>query len=403
MIYKSREYQGIFGIFAIIVILIIAMFLLFFSVIKDRLDGTTASFFIQVAEQDAARIDQMLEGHFDSLQALANIIESETFNIENVIRTINNSAVTGKYAGVGVILTDGTGYFIDEPTKNYKSQPFFEQAMAESRYFSEPLKLEGRSYKVHASSVQIKKNNKVVGILVALIDNEKLRKITDEFTYKGHMYTFIINTDGKLIVMSNHKNALLKEERNYFDFISEYKTNKDVTNIRNKIMEGDTGTFEYKIGESSRYAYFAPIGLRSGWYIVSAIPTEVATEDRTFVLEITIILFIVVTILLVVLFFINYHHQKILDREIQIANEAELENSKKLEISKETQKAKEEFFDKISLEIRTPIIAIIGVIEFLKKTKLDERQKNYTEKIEEATGILSGLLEKILDQKHQKK
>lgn len=59
--------------------------------------------------------------------------------------------------------------------------------------------------------------------------------------------------------------------------------------------------------------------------------------------------------------------------------------------------AKSEFLANMSHEIRTPMNAIIGFAALAKKTQLDDRQRDYVQKIETSSKALLGIINDILD------
>ena len=71
----------------------------------------------------------------------------------------------------------------------------------------------------------------------------------------------------------------------------------------------------------------------------------------------------------------------------KIAEEAALKSAK----------AKSQFLANMSHEIRTPLTGILGVVELLKKTKLDERQLEFTEIVCECSEGLLSTLNDVLD------
>ncbi|GHV49072.1 hypothetical protein FACS1894204_13580 [Synergistales bacterium] len=60
-------------------------------------------------------------------------------------------------------------------------------------------------------------------------------------------------------------------------------------------------------------------------------------------------------------------------------------------------RAKSLFLANMSHEIRTPLNATIGLTNLLLKTKLDDKQHDYTEKMQRASSTLLGLVDDILD------
>jgi PAS domain S-box-containing protein len=67
------------------------------------------------------------------------------------------------------------------------------------------------------------------------------------------------------------------------------------------------------------------------------------------------------------------------------------------ELAEAATRSKSEFLANMSHEIRTPMNAVIGMTRLTLKTTLDERQRNYLEKVDRAAHGLLGIINDILD------
>src|SRR5258708_7919866 len=79
----------------------------------------------------------------------------------------------------------------------------------------------------------------------------------------------------------------------------------------------------------------------------------------------------------------------------RIKMEKELRFAK--EVTDEGARAKESFLAHMSHEIRTPMSGIMGIASLLRKTKLDNQQRNYLQLIQEAASSLLVIVNDILD------
>ena len=86
-----------------------------------------------------------------------------------------------------------------------------------------------------------------------------------------------------------------------------------------------------------------------------------------------------------------------ISRDITKMKKTEEELQKAKQLAEAATKAKGDFLANMSHEIRTPMNAVIGMNHLLQKTELDDKQRNYVEKVDRAAHNLLGIINDILD------
>jgi hypothetical protein len=93
----------------------------------------------------------------------------------------------------------------------------------------------------------------------------------------------------------------------------------------------------------------------------------------------------------------QYAYMECVARDITKLKEANLELQKAKEVAEHSLKVKENFLANMSHEIRTPMNGVIGTIDLLNSTVLDEEQHRHVQTIKKSSETLLNILNDILD------
>jgi signal transduction histidine kinase/CheY-like chemotaxis protein len=175
------------------------------------------------------------------------------------------------------------------------------------------------------------------------------------------------------------------KNRNFFEYFKSYNPmpvqeyNRVVETIRTGI--GSMHIRNSK-SEDSVIAYTPLTGLES-WYLIAYIPASELTESRS----IDWLLLGIVTVGLIVLLHFNLLILRSYNRKLAVAAEA----------ANQANEAKSLFLSTMSHDIRTPMNAIIGMIEMILRDSREEETLMYAESIRTAGNTLLGIINDILD------
>ena len=114
-----------------------------------------------------------------------------------------------------------------------------------------------------------------------------------------------------------------------------------------------------------------------------------------FSLLILLLLFLIVTVSLIILSL--FKQKKAINQSYLIERELSVNLNEALKKSEKATQAKSDFLATMSHEIRTPMNGIMGLGYLLSNTKLDEKQSEYLEKIQDSANNLLLIINDILD------
>jgi len=106
-----------------------------------------------------------------------------------------------------------------------------------------------------------------------------LNEIFSVNTFKGNSYSYLIESDGDVILKTYSPYAAFTDG-NFFDFLSRAKIEGDDTieSVKNDFNDNSKNIIKYNVNSEGRICLYRPTGLH-GWFIVTIMPIDIITAE----------------------------------------------------------------------------------------------------------------------------
>ncbi|MGL4107445.1 diguanylate cyclase domain-containing protein [Clostridium sp. LP20] len=158
---------------------------------------------------------------------------------------------------------------------------------------------------------------------------EEYTSIAKKAIFKGEGFVEIFSADGNYISKSKHKNSLMSEWDNMWNFFKsvEFEEGYSYETLHQDITEGKSGQIRYKIYGKERIAHYMPMDIKD-WYTFVIIPKEAIGEytgninnTMSFLLAFILISFIIL-IVIVILYELKVRKELVkINEEVKISKE----------------------------------------------------------------------------------
>ncbi len=143
---------------------------------------------------------------------------------------------------------------------NVLDMKYFSQAMSGKTFISEPYLDTSNEMLEIAISTPIDVNGKIVGVLIAYIDANKLFSVILNTTTAKVYDIYLINESGDIIVHNNFEFEGIK----IWDKVKDKKFTDKIKSTYQKTTLGNKSSFEYVYNDKKKYIQFMPIEM-TGW------------------------------------------------------------------------------------------------------------------------------------------
>lgn len=177
------------------------------------------------------------------------------------------------FLALAVVQPDGTANYSDGTTSQLGDREYIKKAMAGEPNVSDILISKVTNSAVLMYAAPIKRDGKVIGVLVGRRDGNALSSITNDTGFGKKGYAYMLNSKGTVVAHPDGEKVM-----NQFNPIEEAKKDekqKSVGELFEKIIKEKTGVSTYNFNGNNLYAGYAPVE-GTDWIIaVAGLESEV--------------------------------------------------------------------------------------------------------------------------------
>ena len=272
---KSKSLKSRLALYfgALLMVVCIGLGLISFFISKNSLINTVGLTLPEVAVQASSAVENAINGEFSVLERIAvnETILDESIPMSKKLQILEDETVRMGYLSMDIVDADGNIHNLDGSKVNLKDEPNIQKALAGQRYVTDPFisKIDGKLVVIY--SVPIVKDSKVIGVLSAVSDGNKLSNFTNKIKFGNTGQAFMLSKDGTTIA-HNNKDLVINKDNDFENIKTDPKL-ASLVEIEKKMVAGESGAGEYSYNGKYKYVGYAPIK-STGWSVAIAIESK---------------------------------------------------------------------------------------------------------------------------------
>ncbi|WP_148409395.1 diguanylate cyclase [Murimonas intestini] len=117
------------------------------------------------------------------------------------------------------------------------------------------------------------------GVLAGIVLTKTLVDLMDFSGFGGRSYSYVIQSDGKIIMQTGHEESLMSS-RDYYEFLgASDRMGISLEDLKSAVAERKSGVFSVKYGNQERIVCYVPSTIND-WYIITAVSSDVVKGSR---------------------------------------------------------------------------------------------------------------------------
>lgn len=298
------------------------------SAITTEAENGLASLAYEGARFTQSRVEEQKQ----VLTMLAGTYTIQGMHWEQQQPELQRQVEATNFLALGIVYPDGTAYYNDGKTASLGDREYIKKALAGETNTSDVIISSVTNELVLMYAAPIKKDGKVVGVLIGRRDGNALSEISDSTGYGEEGYGYIINMNGTVVGHPDREKVLSQ-----FNPINEVQNDarlEPLAKTFSQMIKDKKGLSSYLYEDKNIYAGYYPIEGTNWIFIITANEKEVLKSIPPFTTSMLVMACIILIVSIVITYLIG---KAIVEPIIKIIKHSEKIAS--LNISEEVPKA----------------------------------------------------------------
>lgn len=271
-------FQKLVKKYLIVMIISVLIGLFIYMASSNIVKGIVNSSLTEIAKQGTLLVKKDIEAHMNILVTIsqAKNINRPELSLAERVSILDGYTSIDKFLRLSIADAEGNVMATDRAVITVKDRAYFEKAIAGINNISEPLisRIDGRTVIIFAVPLMYEGHS--VGILSATYPIQELSDIVEGIHYAGKGYAYIL--DGKSQIIAHGEKGFMPELSREDDLNAQSQSTSRYTELKQRMVSGETGAGDYEEDGQERYMGFAPIAGTSWSLAITATKDEVLSD-----------------------------------------------------------------------------------------------------------------------------
>lgn len=259
--------SGRVALLVAIVILLVSIGLGFSALIisSNVVIAQTEEMLMQLAEEGVSHLEAILAINMSGVVEIANRARTQTMDWQTQYESIVPEIERLGYKDMAIVTPNKKARFLlSGETKDVSNAEYIEKAFLGEANLSNVIVNKSTEETTIIYAAPIKKDNRIVGVLMGEKDSSNLNSIITEMGYGQNGYAYLVGQDGR--IMGHKDKTHILNQRSIFDDIESGGEYKELGLAFKELGIVNKGIVKYKLLGSNRYMGVAPMK-STGWML----------------------------------------------------------------------------------------------------------------------------------------